>query len=311
MHRILLTTDGSGHSLKGARYLASLYRGAENLEVNVLTVSPRIPPLFLEEASHDPKVMRQFESWKRRKEEEAQKCLEEAKVTLQQGGLKKNPIQTKYKQLRVGVAQDIIREADAEKYNGIVIGKKGMGWLDEMLLGSITNKLLEISEDHPLWVVDGKDWNPRKILIAMDETEHAVEVAGYAGRMLQGLPGVEILLYHFCLPYIDPPVNHEEEEIAKRYIERRRDRMTHFFAEAQKVLRTFGFQQNAVQTRFYCQTPPGDKKISQAILAEVREGNFGTLVIGRKGSTRAREFKLGSVSLRTVTEAENCAVWVV
>ncbi|MCX5908244.1 MAG: universal stress protein, partial [Deltaproteobacteria bacterium] len=130
MRRILLTTDGSGNSLKGARYLASLYRGAENLEVNVLTVSPRIPPLFLEEAPHDPKVMMQFESWKRKKEEESQKCLEETKFTLQQGGLKKNQIQTKYKQLRVGVAQDIIREADAEKYNGIVIGKKGMGWLD-------------------------------------------------------------------------------------------------------------------------------------------------------------------------------------
>jgi hypothetical protein len=35
------------------------------------------------------------------------------------------------------------------------------------------------------------------------------------------------------------------------------------------------------------------------------------LVLGRKGSTQAREFRLGSVVLKTVSEAENCAVWVV
>jgi len=40
-------------------------------------------------------------------------------------------------------------------------------------------------------------------------------------------------------------------------------------------------------------------------------GKYGTLALGRKGSTQAREFRLGSVVLKTVSEVKNCAAWVV
>jgi hypothetical protein len=40
-------------------------------------------------------------------------------------------------------------------------------------------------------------------------------------------------------------------------------------------------------------------------------GKYGTVVLGRKGSTRAREFRLGSVSLRTLAEADQGTIWVV
>jgi hypothetical protein len=63
-----------------------------------------------------------------------------------------------------------------------------MGWIDTILLGSITSKLLEVSENHPLWLVDGKGWKSRRVLIAIDETPRAIELARYEGRMLQGNP---------------------------------------------------------------------------------------------------------------------------
>ena len=65
----------------------------------------------------------------------------------------------KHAQQAVGIARDIIREMDEQKYETAVIGKKGMGWFDEYFLGSITSKLLEISENHPLWVVEGKGFS--------------------------------------------------------------------------------------------------------------------------------------------------------
>ncbi len=314
MRRILLTTDGSENALKGAHYLANLYQGAPDLEINILNISPKVPPLFADEI-YDPAVKKQFAAWKKKKEEEGQKHIEAATHILVRGGFKQHQIQGQYLQQRVGVARDIIREADGEKYGAIVTGKKGMSWVEEMFLGSITNKLLEISEDHPLWVVEGKNLNARRVLIAIDETKHAVELTRYAGQMLQGLKGVEILLYYFCPPPLAEALADEEKkeilEMERRFVERRKERMAQLFEEARKTLVACGMDLKGIQTRFYCEIPPGDKKISQAILAEAQQGNFGTVVMGRKGSTHAREFRLGSVALRTVTEAENCAVWVV
>jgi Universal stress protein family. len=41
------------------------------------------------------------------------------------------------------------------------------------------------------------------------------------------------------------------------------------------------------------------------------EGGFGTVVIGRRGVSKAEEFLFGSVSTKVMHLAKDCAVWVV
>ena len=72
-----------------------------------------------------------------------------------------------------------------------------------------------------------------------------------------------------------------------------------------------GFEEKCLGYEFHYERAARPKKVSQAILAQIEESGCGTLVIGRKGSTHAREFRVGSVALRTVAEARDCAVWVV
>lgn len=228
--------------------------------------------------------------------------------------LLKSHIQAKHAPQIVGVARDIIHEADAGYYDACAMGKKGMGWFDDIFLGSITSKLLEISENHPVWLVSGNEWKSRKVLVAMDHTPKAVQLARYVGEMLRGLEGVQIHFYHYCAPFAENLTQKEKEkmkEIERRMVERDKEEMDHFFDEAQKALEDLGYDKKALGTRFDYDKSASTKKVSPAILKEVRKGKYGTLVLGRKGSTQAREFRLGSVVLRTVTEVENCAVWVV
>jgi len=313
MRKFLLTTDGSASSLRSAAYLAGLYRGAADAEVTVFHVSPAIPPIYTEEML-DPGIRKKFEAWKARKEEEAQGYLKETARVLKEGGFPENRIKTRSSAQVVGVARDIMREADAGRYDAVLMGKKGMGWLEEHFLGTISNKLLEIAEGRPLWVVEGKDFNPQKVLIALDADEAALEVTRFAGRMLQGVKGVEVLLFHFCGPYceiLDAPDPEEGKEIREYFVNRERGTISRIFDQAKKILSEYGLGDPPVQTRFEAETTLTDKKASRQILAAAAQGKFGTIVLGRKGITRAREFRLGSVCLRTVTEAENCAVWVV
>ena len=313
MRRILVATDGSENALKSAAYIADLYGGAADCEAMILTVYPAVPPLYREE-SLNPAIRKQFASWQKKREEDAHRFIEEAVQVLQRGGLKRSQITVKPSPQIVGVARDIIREMDAQKYDAAVIGKKGMSWFDNFFLGSITNKLLEISENHPLWVVEGKGLVSRKVLIAMDETEQALHLARYAGRMLTGLAGVEFLFYHFCAPFTEMLEPEEKEKMRgaeKKFADDEREKMTHWFAKAQKTMLDLGFEKKSITSRFDYDSSAPPQKVSKAVLNELQKGNFGTLILGRKGLTHAREFRVGSVALRVVAEAQNCAVWVV
>jgi nucleotide-binding universal stress UspA family protein len=313
MRRILLATDGSEYALRSSAYLADLYKGTSDVEIAVLHISPPVPPIYREER-HDPQIRKVYAAWKKKKEQEAKKYIEQAAGVLQRGGLKRSQIKGKHARQIVGVARDILREADAGHSDACVIGKKGMGWFDDIFLGSITSKLLEISENHPVWLVSGKKWNSRKVLVAMDHTAQIVQLARCVGQMLRGLEGVKIRFYHYFASFTETLTTEERKkmkEFEKRVAEKERDRMFHFFAEAQRVLEDLGFSKKGVEYEVFKGESASPKKVSQRILKEVQDGNHGTLVIGRKGATGAREFGLGSVAWRISTEAENCAVWVV
>jgi nucleotide-binding universal stress UspA family protein len=47
------------------------------------------------------------------------------------------------------------------------------------------------------------------------------------------------------------------------------------------------------------------------ILRIREEGNYDTVVIGRRGVSKAEEFLFGSVSTKVVQSAADCTVWVV
>lgn len=313
MRRILLATDGSDHALRGAEYVADLYKSSPDVEVTVLSVSPTVPPIYREEAD-DPMIKEQFAAWKKKREEEAQTYMDAAKKALLNGGIKEDQVNAKYVQQFVGVARDIIREIDAGRFDACVVGKKGLGWFGNMFLGSITDKLLQMSEDHPLWLVEGKKRKSRKVLVAMDETSHTVNLARYVGNMLKGLEGVSILFYHYCAPFsedISPEERKKIKDLEKRAIEREKQEMSHYFEDAKKALLNLGLAEKSISYEFQLDQSGRSKKVTQAILDKLKKGGYGTLVIGRKGSTHAREVRLGSIATRTVSEARDCAVWVV
>jgi len=313
MKQILLATDGSNFSLSAAAYLADLYKESSDLEVTVLNILPSVPPIYLEE-KHDPLIQKDYAEWKKKKTEEGQRYTKEALKALRKGGIEESRLQVKHLSQTVGVARDIIRETGAGTHDACVIGKKGMGWIDDVLLGSITSKLLEIPENYPVWLVSGSEWKSRKVLVAMDHIPRAVQLVRYVGEMLRGLEGTQITLYHYCPPFDENFAPEEEEKmtkIEKRMVERDEKEIRSLFDEALHVLEDLGYDEKALTTRFDYGKSSSTRKISPAIIKELQRGDYGTLVLGRKGSTQANEFRLGSVVQRTIRKVDNRAVWVI
>jgi nucleotide-binding universal stress UspA family protein len=125
------------------------------------------------------------------------------------------------------------------------------------------------------------------VLIAVDGSRNSLRAVEYAGRVARKAERADLAGLYWRLE--------DEEKIGR------------FFAEATNLLVQVGVKSEQIKSKF------GVKKaeIAPAILEEVELGHYETLVVGRRGLSRMREFFLGSVSTELVREAQGCAVCVV
>ncbi|UCG13064.1 MAG: universal stress protein [Deltaproteobacteria bacterium] len=157
------------------------------------------------------------------------------------------------------------------------------------------------------------------VLIAVDGSRNSMRAVEYAGEVFATHPEARLVLFHI-LPVISRVLLDKEEikAVNARKVERPdlaglywrledEDKMSEFFAKAQDVLEKAGMKQEQIKSKFRVKTG----EIPDAILEEIALGNYKTLILGRRGLSRVREFFLGSVSTKVVREARGCAVCVV
>jgi nucleotide-binding universal stress UspA family protein len=145
------------------------------------------------------------------------------------------------------------------------------------------------------------------ILLAMDESENALRAADYVGRMLGGSCKLfQVTLVHVLVR--PSPDLFDEPGGAERFEQEARGRIEAAFERAKARLKEQGIAAENVRTRFIVTDEPGT---AQGLLAEQKAGRYGTLVVGRRGVTKAEEFLFGSVSNKIIHHAQDCAVWVV
>ncbi|MBW2618044.1 MAG: universal stress protein, partial [Deltaproteobacteria bacterium] len=68
-----------------------------------------------------------------------------------------------------------------------------------------------------------------------------------------------------------------------------------------------GVDKSRVEVRFQ----PKSMDIARSILQAAKEEDYKTIVIGRTGTSKARELFLGSVTNRAIQTAADKAVWVI
>ncbi len=167
----------------------------------------------------------------------------------------------------------------------------------------------------------------KKILIAVDASENAMRAVDYTGNILSCLACAApdavrdflvTLLYVERLPdrdifpdetaWIDECEAHSEK--MKAFLERARRRMT-----------DADLPEEIVETRYLvsCRSPliegaqqcSKGASIAQEILNVLKQEEYGTAVVGRRGVSKAEEFLFGSVSSKIIHSAKDCTVWVV
>ena len=157
-----------------------------------------------------------------------------------------------------------------------------------------------------------------KILIAVDQSENAMKAVEYAAGILG--KNAHVTLFHVF--YKAPPEEIEKDEFLmqnhhvlfkeridelRAWLEKKRKSIEGVLEKAKGILVAAGIDEKNIRIRIQERT----ESEARDILRELKEGGYGTVVVGRRGLSGARGFFSGSVSSKIVHHAENCAVWVV
>ena len=148
------------------------------------------------------------------------------------------------------------------------------------------------------------DW--KRIIIAIDESPRSINAVEYVGSIAGHLAEIQICLLHV---YPEPPPDYYQSGATLvEYKTDQEEKAKILFTQVKIILQGYGVAGQVITSR--CQIA-GQQSISATILdLQVRE-NYGTIVVGKRGISKAEEFLFGSISNALIHNGRDIAVWVI
>lgn len=203
-----------------------------------------------------------------------------------------------------GIARDILKECQFG-YNAVAIGRRGLGQMDESMLGSIAAKVFINVVDAPVCLHGGKP-KPGKIMIGLDNSLAAIRAVNFAGKMLNTADADVCLTHIVRIPATSTGRPLDEKNVEKIYKEHEKE-MKPIFENAVKTLTAAGIAPAKITTKLV----KSDGSRAVCLFNEAKNGKYGTVVVGRKGVNDVQEFTMGRIPYKLGQIAKNIALWLV
>jgi len=305
--QILMAVDGSIHSIQSLRYATKMLRGSNEVIFTLFHGEPMISQYLLDEVRTDPKAYNALKKINKKNKKKSRILLEKQRERMITMGVPKKRIVMVTQQRMMGLARDILEYGRKGIYDAIVVGRRGLSRVQKTFMGSTSAKLLEHSEVIPVWMVDGKV-KSKKILVAVDGSESSYRAVDHIGFMLSENPEIKYRLFHvsqdakdldaISFRVDDHSINKFVNKGSKRHIES-------FFTNAEAKLKEAGIAADRVEMI----TTKRNGRVGKMICKEARKGNYGTVVVGRRGANHAHYF--GSVSRYVTERITDRALWLI
>ncbi|MBW1787777.1 MAG: universal stress protein [Deltaproteobacteria bacterium] len=309
--RIMVCVDGSEHAMAAVKYVGDIL-DFRDLDVVLFHVMRKLDDAFLDMGINPAyrKRVAEVGAWEVEQEKEIKDGMEKYRRILLDAGAPAGSLKTDVRWKKVGVSRDIIREAE-KGYDAVVVGRKGLSRLKDLLLGSVAQKLVQKLGHTPVWVT-GESPGVSKVLLAFDGSEGAGKAVVCAGSflgtdvqvtLLHVMPGMKSiqLLTPGYIPY------EAEQSLEKKWLEETKADMWPQFDKAKSQLVNSGLSPHKIDFEVIT----GASSRAGAILEEAEKGGYGTIVMGRRGLSRVAEFFMGRVSSKVLNSAKGPAVWIV
>ena len=305
--KLLVAFDGSEQAMDAVRYISRFFP-ENNATVHLFYVATEVPEAFLDLAQ-TPSFSRTVSSvsaWAAEIKKTAEDSLARAESILNKEGFPTEAVKSTYHQRQTGVARDILAES-RKGYDALVVGRCGVSRIQEVVLGSVTNKLLS-SPDHPPMAVIGGCPETEKVLIGFDGSQGAFKAVDCVCGLMAS-DERDVMLCHVVRSlnvFLSEPLIFGSDE-EKTWLDETRQAIEKPLLEAEQRLLEAGFHPGRIYKQIL------ENKVSRAggIVQAAREGDYGTIVMGRRGLTVVEEFFMGRVSRKVLHMGREMAVWIV
>jgi nucleotide-binding universal stress UspA family protein len=158
-NKILIAMDSSAEAWSAVEYVAKTFGKTPEVQVTLLHILSGPPPALWDQGymvteKEKESLQRLVANWKAEQEKQWQIPAGKAYGRLTQAGIPKDAVTNKFKHKYHDVAEDILDEAETEGLNTIVMGRRGLGMAKALLLGSVTNKVVQKAKGCAVTVVE-------------------------------------------------------------------------------------------------------------------------------------------------------------
>jgi len=303
--KLLVPVDGSDRSMNTVRYVSKI-DPFRRMRIILFHVFSRVPDGFwdMETDPRSTSTVREVRAWEAQQKKNINQYMEIARQLLLKAGVPSNCIEVKIQDRKTGFARDIIREAQ-KGYLAVISRRRGMTGLRSIVLGSVATKLIEKLLFLPL-ILAGRVPPGDKILLAFDGSEGAWRAVDFVGMTVGGYD-FAVKLIHVIRGEENGHPEIQRLYSPKKYTESARKEMTAKLVEARKKLIGMGFKPDKVGTKLVT----GVSSRAGAIAEEARQNGYGTIVMGRRGRSRVRDFLIGRVTNKVIYLARDRTVWII
>jgi len=306
--KILVAVDTSNHSEKAVQYAAEIYDTLKDVKFTLMHVQPAISEYILDEAKKSPGAQTELAKVMRKNNDASQQLLDKLRQKLTGAGVSASGIEITTRPQMLGVAKDILDYSVAGSFDALILGRRGLSGLAEYFVGSVSSNIVNNSDYIPVWLVDEKAPS-KNIMVAVDGSESSLKAVDHLAFMVGGNPDLKISFLHVTPRLTDVcPVDFgdsDTEALEEVIRQGDKDCIDRFFSHALKRLKEAGIQESQIEVN----STEGLYRAGKAIMAAYREGKFGALVVGRRGT--GKKFFTGSVSRYLLDHFSEGALWVV
>ena len=155
--KLLIALDKSEGAWHAVEYVAKSFAQTPGVEITLLHILAGLPPAFWDDGHILSEKERESRSrlvanWQADQEKAWEGLVAKARELLAGAGLPN--VAHRFKPKYFDVAEDIVKEAVDGDFSTIVMGRRGIGATKSLLLGSVTNKVVQTSRGRAVIIVE-------------------------------------------------------------------------------------------------------------------------------------------------------------
>ncbi|MHC4945090.1 MAG: adenine nucleotide alpha hydrolase family protein [Planctomycetota bacterium] len=190
---LLITVSEQQSALCGIRFVGYFLSNMEELRLTLYYTAPRPAKVWADERTHDK------EEWAKKQAEQfeakGREALDSSKKMLCKWGFNPDLIETKLAFRHKSRVRDIVYEGETGRYDALVLGRRGLSWLEELFDESTSKSLLETKVSFPIWFCRRPKEGSRNVLVCLDGTEAAYRMTDHVAFILAPEEKHEVTLF--------------------------------------------------------------------------------------------------------------------